>query len=417
MKRFTVVEFVVILATLMSLSGCSGSGTDEGNTISSPPSEVARRLNDTGITTGGITGMSSNGALIISSCPDPEFPGQDGDYGRDVKFNDSNDGDSGFSFTKIDLDGNPLPATAPKWACIKDNVTGLLWEVKTTDGGFRDKVNTYSWYNSSQSGIAVGTRNGGECSGANECDTSSYVTAVNSTKLCGSDTWRLPNVNELLSIAHYWKNPGLPVDNRYFPETAQQVWSATPHPFSQTTAWSVWFKWGSWASPTEKNAKVPILLVSGKSMANPGDTDRFQDNQNGTISDNDTGLMWMKCVAGSTWNGSACVDSYLVGTGCGGDGWKGVLNHAKCLNERGGFAGYQDWRLPNIKELASVVQWESDEHFSQMMFPNLPLYAPIFSSSPYAFAINKIWGIQQSNAEISAIDRGSWGAALLVRDQ
>jgi hypothetical protein len=48
-------------------------------------------------------------------------------------------------YTKIANDGSELPDSATlgtnptDWACTKDNKTGLIWEVKTDDGGLRDK--------------------------------------------------------------------------------------------------------------------------------------------------------------------------------------------------------------------------------------------------------------------------------------
>jgi len=55
-------------------------------------------------------------------------PGQDADHGRDAKLNRT-----AFSFTKIDLDGNPVPDSAPPgtWDCVRDNVTGLTWEARS----------------------------------------------------------------------------------------------------------------------------------------------------------------------------------------------------------------------------------------------------------------------------------------------
>ena len=53
-------------------------------------------------------------------------------------------GAAGFDYTKIANDGSELPADAPlgsaagEWACTRDNATGLVWEVKTDDGGLRD---------------------------------------------------------------------------------------------------------------------------------------------------------------------------------------------------------------------------------------------------------------------------------------
>ncbi len=67
----------------------------------------------------------------------------------------------------LDSNGASLSASAPTWACVQDNVTGLTWEVKTYDGGLQDKDHTYSWYsdNNTANGGDPGTQNGGNCSG------------------------------------------------------------------------------------------------------------------------------------------------------------------------------------------------------------------------------------------------------------
>src|SRR5262249_26843575 len=87
-------------------------------------------------------------------CPQPGFPGQDAEVGRDATFPSDVDGPSGFAFTKLDASGTPLPdqsvpfGTRP-WSCIRDQVTGLWWEVKTNDGGLHDRDRTYTWFDSS----------------------------------------------------------------------------------------------------------------------------------------------------------------------------------------------------------------------------------------------------------------------------
>ncbi|MBP8283259.1 MAG: hypothetical protein KAX46_05010, partial [Chromatiaceae bacterium] len=101
-------------------------------------------LNDTGLD------WCANASQNNLACPVSGFPGQDAESGRDVTHHDDSDGQAGFSFTKIANSGNALPAAAAlgsganDWACTRDNVTGLTWEVKTNDGGLRDQDWTYS---------------------------------------------------------------------------------------------------------------------------------------------------------------------------------------------------------------------------------------------------------------------------------
>jgi len=59
-----------------------------------------------------------------------------------------------MSYTKLDASGNALAASAASWVMVKDNVTGLIWEVKQNKDGVEnysnphDADNTYTWYNS-----------------------------------------------------------------------------------------------------------------------------------------------------------------------------------------------------------------------------------------------------------------------------
>lgn len=66
--------------------------------------------------------------------------------------------------------------------------------------------------------------------------------------------------------------------------------------------------------------------------------ERYIDNQDGTVTDTWTGLMWLK------ENGN---DGNRI------QGWCNALAYCENLE----FAGYSDWRLPNIRELISIVDY------------------------------------------------------------
>ncbi|MDM8518258.1 hypothetical protein QUF76_18840 [Desulfobacterales bacterium HSG16] len=68
-------------------------------------------------------------------CPSSgeDFYGQDGNYNINPP-----------SYTKLDANGNDLSDTASDWVMVRDNVTGLIWEVKTHDGSVHDKDKTYT---------------------------------------------------------------------------------------------------------------------------------------------------------------------------------------------------------------------------------------------------------------------------------
>ena len=198
---------------------------------------LAGALNDTGID------WCADGDSNDLECPVAGYPDQDAQYGRDVTHDDDSDGHAGFSFTKLDADGNHLPADATAWSCVRDNVTGRIWEVKTDDGGPRDKDWTYSWYNPDDgtNGGYAGKRDGGSCGGGIDCDTNAFVAAVNARGLCGANDWRMPSAEEMLSIVSNDRyDPA--IDAAWFLNTRSLgFWSRSPSAYSPTYAWSVYF--------------------------------------------------------------------------------------------------------------------------------------------------------------------------------
>ncbi len=107
-----------------------------------------------------------------------------------------------FSFTELESTGNALPASGSSSEYVKDNVTNLIWEMRTNGGWHVQRDNTYTWYepDNSKNGGFAGYQDGGSCTGSN-CDTYSYVQAVNAQGLCGKTDWRMPRVDELSSLA------------------------------------------------------------------------------------------------------------------------------------------------------------------------------------------------------------------------
>ncbi|WP_240650361.1 choice-of-anchor U domain-containing protein [Pseudoalteromonas rubra] len=165
-----------------------------------PPSGGTGKLNDTGIT------RCADGSSNNLDCPVTGYKGQDAEYGRDALaakglLQKVGGGNAGFDFTKLDANGNPLPESASQWSCVKDNHTGLIWEVKTDDGGLHDKDDSYSWYEPSNPDYR-GIKNTGTCSIEN-CDSYNFLKQINSTMYCGIGHWRLPEPLELESIVHY----------------------------------------------------------------------------------------------------------------------------------------------------------------------------------------------------------------------
>ncbi|TAN64868.1 MAG: DUF1566 domain-containing protein [Methylobacter sp.] len=203
-----------------------------------PIPNKAYGLNDTGITT------CSDGANNKLPCPVDGYPNQDAESGRDIAKSNNSNGHAGFDFTKISSTGAALAANAKTWNCVKDNVTGLMWEVKTDDNGLHDKNWRYSWYepDNSKNGGNVGAQNGGSCGSTSACDTDAYVKAVNAAGWCGYKDWRIPRQAELHSIVDYSRYKPA-INTRYFPNTVKNArfWSSSSLAYDSSSAWIVYF--------------------------------------------------------------------------------------------------------------------------------------------------------------------------------
>lgn len=85
-----------------------------------------------------------------------------------------------------------------------------------------------------------------------------------------------------------------------------------------------------------------------------GRTPHFTDNGDGTITDNNTGLMWEKKS-----DDDSIHDKDLVYP------WEDGPSHATALNAIA-FAGYSDWRVPNVRELETIGD------YGTMDLPSVP---------------------------------------------
>lgn len=211
-------------------------------------------LNDTGVT------FSADDTGNSTICEDSAPETQDCHNGRDfeaaagvlpkVGASTPNNGvPNGFDYTKISNTGSVLPASATlgtgagDWACTRDNVTGLLWEVKTTSG-LRDMDYTYTWYDSNSPDGNPGTESGGSCYQAGRCDTEKFVQDVNTAGLCGYSDWRMPGLKELFGLSDLGRGDPA-IDPGYYPNTPSSfTWSGSPYANSSDSAWFVSFGGG-----------------------------------------------------------------------------------------------------------------------------------------------------------------------------
>lgn len=134
-------------------------------------------------------------------------------------------------------------------------------------------------------------------------------------------------------------------------------------------------------------------------------TDNFVDNGDGTISDPSTGLMWMQCSVGQTWNSGVCEGDASELT------WQQALQAAHGLT----FANQTGWRVPNIKELATISERSCVRpSINETLFPNTPS-DDYWTSTPSVVDANRAWVIAFFNSSNSIKQKNLFVFARLVR--
>ena len=273
--------------------------------------------------------------------------------------------------------GAPLAYTDSGDGTITDVNTGLMWEKNSDDGSIHDKDNLYTFPDA----LAI------------------HIAGLNTPPcFAGHCDWRLPNLKELQSLLNYEnRNPAVS------PAFDTNCAGATVLTGSCTDSVSA----GYWASthdavrwiglnfglgitsgtnkpgPAPEDCVNPLALCGpvravrgGLGVASPGypasgqetcwnsvgavipcagtgqdgDTQAgaplaYTDNGDGTITDNNTGLVWAKKSDDGSlhdWD-----NTYT---------WADAFDYVADLNAAQ-FAGHTDWRLPNLKELQSIVNY------------------------------------------------------------
>ena len=272
---------------------------------------TAGGLNDTGLS----QCLNSAGALV--ACGATDLPGQDGQNGRDAQALTNADADGRLGFAYATVGGG----------CIKDSVTGLTWDPAAP-------------------------------SAATQADAAARVATANAAALCGFTDWRLPSADELLSLVDAGASTAARIDARFAATPAVGFWSATLYAGDTRAAWIVDFGSGAVAYETATNPLAKAFasrLVRGSGPSNAACDDaadtRFVDNGNSTVTDRQTGLMWQQCTDGQS--GAACATGGVTSHA----NFAAALQRASAVNadSAGTGRGFNDWRVPNRNELASLV--------------------------------------------------------------
>jgi hypothetical protein len=104
--------------------------------------------------------------------------------------------------------------------------------------------------------------------------------------------------------------------------------------------------WDSSGSP------VPCAGTGQDGDIKAGAALSYTDNGDGTITDNRTGLMWAKKSNDNTIHDKDNLYTWV-------EAFAVHIAGLNALNAGAGFANHNDWRLPNVKELQSIVNYET----------------------------------------------------------
>jgi hypothetical protein len=250
----------------------------------------------------GVTKFYTDNAVVDEISKGDSFYGQDANYtGNQPSYTDNGDG------------------------TVTDNVTGLMWQQTMDEKMTYDEAIAYA----------------------------------NHSNLGGYDDWRIPSIKELFSLIQYTGESGgetakvLFIDTDFFDqqigdtsigerEIDAQTWSSTQYVSTtmngDATVFGVNFIDGRikgyplMQKKIKEENKGYFRLVRGNEAYGEN---IFVDNGDGTISDLATGLMWQMSDDGQTRD------------------WEEALEYTENLE----LANYEDWRLPNIKELQSIVDY------------------------------------------------------------
>jgi hypothetical protein len=332
----TRINIIINSIIIMLCTGLVSSSCEKGDDIvkDTPDDENLPLVNGYPVVETNQTIFYDNYAEISEPSQGMDFYGQDASYiGNPPLYEDNGDG------------------------TVTDMVTGLMW---------------------SQS---PDLNRDGEIDVDDKLSFDQAVASVSSFNLAGYDDWRLPTIKELYSLIMFSGEDINPmatssadlnpfIDSDYFEfgygdtnagERIIDAQFATATKYVTYTGNNMETMFGvNFADGRIKgyglhmrdgDKKFYVLYVRGNESYGKNS---FSDNGDGTVTDNATGLMWMQAD-----NGEGIL-------------WKDALSYAENLD----YAGYSDWRLPDVKELQSIVDYTRSPSTTSSA-----AIAPVFSST------------------------------------
>ncbi len=312
----------------------TGPGTSIGSTSNSLP--------DTGQT----SCFDGDGEIISCPAAGVSFYGQDAQYsGNAPSYTDNGDG------------------------TVTDNLTGLMWQQDPD------------------------TNSDGSIDSTDRISQSDAVSGVTTLTPDGYNDWRIPTIKELYSLIDFNGATGsgdlnsstVPDDAVPYIDTDYLMFGyGSEDRFIDAQYWST----TDYVSTTMNNndTNFGVNFADGRIKGYPASGSRFvryvrgctdygvnsfSDNSNGTISDANSGLMWLQNDSGAFNTGYSNIyaDS-------GSLNWEEALAWCEGLS----YAGYGDWRLPNAKELQGIVDYSRSPDTTNSAAIDSLFYATLLSN-------------------------------------
>lgn len=292
---------------------------------------------------------------------------------------------------------------------ITDNLTGLIW---APDAGTSTIV----------------TCIGGPKTWQDALD---YMACLNANNYLGHSDWRLPNVNELESLIHAGQidNSAWLISQGFINVAMAYYWSSTTLNNSPNQAWAVNLQQGDVTyGPKDSNNHVwpvcgmtstPALLWrTGQTITyaigDDGDLregialpmPRLIANADATLTDKLTGLVWAPEAGASTFG--SCTGGPRT--------WQEALDYISCLNTNN-YLGHNDWRLPNRKELRSLIHYGQSNIADWLNVQGFINANPgeYWSSTTYALSQDTAWSVDMVSGEMGVSNKSTYLNLLPVR--